>query len=348
LVKKLERWGRWLLASLVSLLFGVRRRPVSLTSDGRILVVRLDERIGNLLLLVPLLDSLRQRFPKAQIDLLASIKGLELLDSHPCIDSVLPFRKRALFAADGPLRTPFRLRRRRYQLAIDAANPIDPSTTQAILVRLCGARHTVGADHPGFGRAYSARVRIPDPSAHEIDLRLALLTPVPGDILSRRVFLGELPTLAAASPVPPFLEGREPFVVLNVGARMRSKMLPVDTYVALAERIDGPVVVTFGPRERDIAEAVSERFDAATLAPPTDLWELTHVLRAAGAVVTCDTGPMHLSVAVGTPTCGIFVSTDPDRFGYSDPPHAAVNVRERDTGDWLGEVDTWLDGLPEA
>jgi ADP-heptose:LPS heptosyltransferase len=90
---------------------------------------------------------------------------------------------------------------------------------------------------------------------------------------------------------------------------------------------------------------VAERIPAATLAPPTGLWELAHLLNAARAVVTCDTGPMHLSVAVGTPTCGIFVSTPPPRYGYPDAPHAAVDAREREHDAWLAEVGSWLSSI---
>jgi heptosyltransferase-1 len=338
-IKRLERWGRWLLASLASLLFGVRRRAVDLPEAPRILVLRLDERIGNLLLLVPLLESLRLRFPAARIELLASVKGLELLAGHPCLDEILPFRKRALFAADGPLRVPLHLRRRRYHVAIDAANPVDPSTTQALLTRFSGARHTVGPDHPGFGRSYSARVRIPDPEAHEIDLRLALLLPVPGVGVSRRVSLPTLPELPERSVVPAFLDGRAAFVALNVGARLAEKTLPVEDYVRIAQLVDRPVVITYGPGERAMAEAISKRA-SVVLAPPTNLWELAHVLRAADAVITCDTGPMHLAVAVGTPTCGIFVSTDPNRFGYREPPHAVIDGRAGHQ-DW-SELVPWL------
>jgi ADP-heptose:LPS heptosyltransferase len=341
LIKTAERLGRRLIVGALGCLLAVRRRQVVLSDDPTILVVRLDERVGNLLMLVPLLDSLRRRFTRARIDVLGSVKGGALLDGHPCVHTYLPFHKWALLAADGPLAMAWRLRRRRYDLVIDAANPTDPSTTQAILVRLSGAHHTVGTDHPGFGRLYSAPVHLTDPSAHEIDLRLALLRPVPGEIISRAVYLARPPPPDGALKVLiDGLNGQEMGIV-NVGARIADKMLPVSVYAQLAELVAGTglaAVITYGPTERRLAEAVCAACPCSTLAPPTSLWQLAALCRRARLVITCDTGPMHIAVATGTPTCGIFLSTDPARFGYREPPHLAVEAR---AGDWLSAVAAW-------
>jgi ADP-heptose:LPS heptosyltransferase len=341
--QSIERLGRRLLVAILSLLFGSPRRPVELGAAPRILVVRLDERVGNMLLLVPLLDSLRRRFPGAHLDLLANVRVRPLMDGHPAIDAFVPFDKRALFAADGPLRAPFRLRRGKYDLAIDAANPTDPSTTQTILVRLSGARHTVGVAHDAFGRLYSAPVELRDPNAHEIDLRLQLLGPVPGEALSREVFLGDLP--APSAEVAALIEDLRETAVLNVGARLPEKQLAPETYAALAGQLRAAgydVLVTYGPAEQALARRVEALEGGVQLAPPTSLVDLAHLMRAAKRVVTCDTGPMHLAVSVGTPTCGIFVSTIPSRYGYGFP-HAAVDARDDADTTWLGEVGAWLE-----
>ncbi len=51
-------------------------------------------------------------------------------------------------------------------------------------------------------------------------------------------------------------------------------------------------------------------------APPTDLPALAGLLRKLDLLVTNDTGPMHLSVAVGTPTVAIFVAGEASRWGH--------------------------------
>jgi len=54
-------------------------------------------------------------------------------------------------------------------------------------------------------------------------------------------------------------------------------------------------------------------------APATGVSELAGLLRCLDLVVTNDTGPMHLSVAVGTPTVCLFASGDPRRWGHPYP-----------------------------
>jgi heptosyltransferase-3 len=328
--KALERAGRGLLVRALGFL-GVRRRAVVLPPAARILVIRLDERLGNLLLLTPVLASLRARFPAASLDVLGQARGAAVLGGHPAIDAFLPYRKWALLAADGPLRTLLRLRRRRYDLCMDLSNPTDPSATQAILTRLSGARHTVGADRPGFGRLYSAPVRIDAQLRHEVALRLQLLAPLPGAGRVEALSVAPLP-VPPGSPVSAFVDGlaATPYALCNLGARLPEKRLSPATYAALArEALEAGLlpVLAYGPAERGLAEATAAQVPEARLAPPSTVPELALLMRHARAVISCDTGPMHLAVACGTPTCAIFVSTDPARYGHPHPPHLILDAR---------------------
>ncbi len=341
--KRLERAGRRLLVALLSLPLKVRRRPVVLSDTPRILVVRIDERLGNLLMTLPLIDSLRARFPRAKIELLANVANASLLAGYAAVDRFLPFDKRALLAKSGPLLTPLLLRRCRYELALDAGNPTDPSVTQSLLVRLANARHSVGYLHSGFGSFYSAVVEPAALPSHEVDMRLALLQPLPG-VASVR-----LPRLPADSwTTPPLAPHAAPRVAINVGARLDDKRLDASTYARLAQmaaQVGYCPLLTYGPKEKQLAQAVAAQTPAAQLAPPSSLTELAALFAHTRAVVTCDTGPMHLAVAVGAPTCGIFVSTDPARYGYNHPPHTVVDARERPLDAWMQEVQEWLASL---
>lgn len=339
--KRLELWGRRFLVVLLGGVIGKTPRQIELPEKPRFLLVRLDERVGNLVMLTPVLRTLRARFPDATIDVLGNARGRAILGSHPDLDGFLCFRKRALFALDGPLRIPRELRRRRYSVAIDASNPTDPSLTQAILVALSGARYTIGSAARGYGSFYSQRIEAS--AEHEIDLRLQLLAPLPGDAVVREPSLR--PVGASLRFVEAFQSESDTgaYVVLNLGARLEQKQLSVDEYAKIADAMSvrGTVVLTWGPKERAIAEAVSARSPGAIVAPPTTLEELCAVLEHASAVVSCDTGPMHVAVALGTPTLGVFVATDPARFGYSASPHGVVDAREERRG-LVARVERWL------
>jgi ADP-heptose:LPS heptosyltransferase len=63
---------------------------------------------------------------------------------------------------------------------------------------------------------------------------------------------------------------------------------------------------------RQIAAGLSSR---AVLAPPTDLDELTALLRRCSLMIAGDTGPLHLAAALGTPCLGLFGPTRAERNG---------------------------------
>ncbi len=100
------------------------------------------------------------------------------------------------------------------------------------------------------------------------------------------------------------------------GAYGVAKRWPEARYSALAARLvrDGTDVVLIGTADMT---PLHDRIAAAAGVPliraagATDLVELAALLTRARALVTNDTGPMHLAAAVGTPLLALFGSTDP-------------------------------------
>ncbi len=77
-----------------------------------------------------------------------------------------------------------------------------------------------------------------------------------------------------------------------------------------------PVIVG-GPGDRDLASeiAMSAKHPVVDLTGQTDLKTLAALYQRAGAVVSTDTGPMHLAAAAGAPLVALFGPTAPWRTG---------------------------------
>jgi len=114
------------------------------------------------------------------------------------------------------------------------------------------------------------------------------------------------------------LDPRGAFVLVNVGGRPGSaKALPASAWIQtlrhLRESCGLPLVVVCGPGEEQRATQVC----AAGLpgvhacAPVPDLAELLALCEAARVLVTADSGPRHLAVAVDTPVAVVCGPTDP-------------------------------------
>jgi heptosyltransferase-2/heptosyltransferase-3 len=116
-----------------------------------------------------------------------------------------------------------------------------------------------------------------------------------------------------------------PLVALQVGAGAPVKVWPLDRLAhvgrSLHEKLRATIVVVGGPGEiasvNDVVSAVGA--GAIGLAGKTTIGELAAVLERCDLALGPDSGPLHLAVAVGTPTVHLFGPADPKRFGpYGD------------------------------
>ena len=101
-------------------------------------------------------------------------------------------------------------------------------------------------------------------------------------------------------------------VALFPGANAESRRWPAGRFSALAGRLAGRgwrVLVLGGPGEEGLTEAVAiagaAKGECVDLGGRTDLTGLARLLAACDALVTNDTGPMHLAAALGTPVVAL-------------------------------------------
>jgi ADP-heptose:LPS heptosyltransferase len=123
--------------------------------------------------------------------------------------------------------------------------------------------------------------------------------------------------LSLRHPLPPVPSGTPapPYVVLHPGTSVPARGWFPDRWARVAERLSAmgtTVVVTGGPDERDLTRQVAGSV-ALDLGGRTSWGELAAVLERACVVVVGNTGPAHLSAAVGTPVVSLFAPTVPAR-----------------------------------
>jgi len=283
-----------------------------LEAGGNILVSRL-KYLGDVILTLPLVAALRERFPTASIDYLCKRDAAAILEGDDAFGRV--------FALDdgpgGTVSLVRRLRRRRYLLAVDLlANP-----RSALLTFLSGARMRIGGARRVRKRLYTHAVSVPASIRSAVDFHLYHLRPLGIDAPARRPELGITANetadarrnLEAIGVVPDV----DRVVAVHPGGKWEVKRWPLESFAALAagivRRLGARILVVHGPGEKELgAELVRMLGGGATLLPLTPLRRLAAILKEMSCVVVGDGGIMHVSVAVGTPTVGIFGSSEPD------------------------------------
>jgi heptosyltransferase I len=111
-------------------------------------------------------------------------------------------------------------------------------------------------------------------------------------------------------------------VALVIGTSRPAKEWPTERYATLVDRLHEEVGVRsvlvggLSPRETEAALRIRD----LAKHPPLDLreWDLRRVvylLERADVVVSPDTGPLHIAVALGTPSVALIGYTNPKRVG---------------------------------
>lgn len=281
----------------------------------RILAVRTDARLGNLLLLTPALRALRTAFPESRIDLLCARRYAEVLRFNPCVDAVLGLA----WAPSLPLRG--------YDLAIDFSPYHAFSRSGAFWTWWSCAPKRVGFDRGSAASFCNTLVPVPDSPGHET-ANLALLV---GDGKPPRELRPEY-DFGPGEEARPGLDAQT--VAFFLGARAE-KQLPAAWYLELAARLcsSGRKAALFmGPAEQGLlGDAALPKGVSVFCGLPVR--DVAAMLRGARAVVTPDSGPMHLAAALGAPTLALFSHTEPWRFGYAHlPRHVVLHTPGRHAG----------------
>lgn len=325
--KQLEGTGKRGLARLAALAF---RRPSPPLPAGirRVLLVRIDDRVGEALLTTPLAAALKRLRPEPAVDVLVHRKAARVLEGHPAVDRILTLDRRLLGL--GALAPGIRAARSEgpWDVVIDCGNWEVPAVTSALVSRLVAAdARVIGPAVAPTGALHDVPVPPRGDTGSELAQRLHLLSPL---LEPPRL----LPTFRAPrvdEVLRPFLQrvAATPHAVLVPGGRLEWRRIPPELFAVAARTLAAlgrAVIVAWGPGEEELARAVVAGAPGARLAPPTDLDGLAALLANAGCTVSNNSGPMHLSVAVGAPTLALFLKMDPERWGYAETPHAVLDL----------------------
>jgi heptosyltransferase-2 len=213
--------------------------------------------------------------------------------------------------------------RSRFDLAIDLQNKVK----SAIVARAAGRRQLVFRRRTP-GRAALAALGMDPPmrGPHATRLYADVLRPL--GIEAPGPTCVALPPPARDAAAAALAGVARPRVAIAPGASQATKTWPAERFAAVADALaagGASIVLAGGPSD---SEALA-RFRASVRAPvAADLTGLPVDGLAAGIadvdlLVACDSGPVHLATAVGTPVLAVFGPTSPERWG-PPPPGEAV------------------------
>ncbi len=300
----------------------------------RVLVIRYSA-LGDVVLATSLLEPLRRAFPDAHIEWVTSAPYAPLLRGLPELSEVHVLGRDGDEAA---WQLASRLRGR-FDLALDLQNKVKSAliASAAAPQRAAFRRRTLGqsllslfGQDPPLVRAHQTKLYA-EAAAH-------LGVGAPGRL--KIALSGQAQALAADA-----LRGvTGPAVALAPGARWATKRWPAERFAAVADALSAQglrIVLAGGPGDRDafaaFRAAVRCRVDADLSFLPLDA--LAAALARVQLLIACDSGPVHLASAVGTPALALFGPTSVARWGPQPPGRAiALGLRCSPCSNHGGEV----------
>jgi heptosyltransferase-2 len=288
----------------------MRRAEVKQEPFDNVLIVRTD-RIGDLVLTLPMIPALRSRYPSIRISMLLRSYTRELVDGFAGLDSIIPYDD--LRGVRGFFLLAAELRRGHFNMAVIS----HPTFRIALLLVVAGIPVRVGTGYRWYSFLFNRRVFEHRKTAekHEAEYNCSLLSAAGCDV---RVVPPITLPISSAAMTAALAERRrldiadtDRVVVLHPGSGGSARDWSPENFGDLAGILADKqctVVVTGTRQEERLVDRVVLRSGGRAKASTGrfSLKELAAFLGSAQLFIANSTGPLHIAATVGTPVIGFY------------------------------------------
>lgn len=319
--RTIEEYATLMCSFLISLVF-YRRKDLASADIRRIAVIKLDH-IGDVILSIPALASLRAHFPQARITMIVNSSSKMVAGCIPCIDEVFCYNARffdkagggKMFNFTGGMRFVREMRKRRFDLIVDLRGSF-ASLAFALLSR---GKYRIDR---GTYLVRRKTGKIPRAFEHEAEVNLDILARagIPAESRDMSLELKAEDIDSAHSLLGEYLNSNSPVIVIHPGAPASLKRWSAERYAQLVgkllQEVNARVILIGGRGEKQFTQPIASATggQVADLSERTTLGQLAAILKSADLFIGNDSGPMHLAAACGTRVIGLFGPTSPQRF----------------------------------
>lgn len=305
-------------------------RSASALENARILLIK-PSSLGDIVHAFPVVSAIKTQWPGSHITWLVKRQWADLVERAEGVDRVWPVEMRIR----SWIREGRALRAQRFDIAID----LQGLFRSAIVARFSGAPTRIGFANGREGSPwfYTQRIPVLSPDIHAVDRYLSVAAALGSSLPGKprfgiRLLEKDMATVRELCRRKGFSMDK-PWVAMNIGARWPTKRWPLASFAAVVDQLHethrDPVVMIGSADER----AYTNRLRALTDRPFVDLSGeiplgcLPALLSTATAMITNDSGPMHIAAALGVPVIAMFGPTSAIRTGPYGAGHHVLAGR---------------------
>ena len=299
-------------------LFAKRRPEVAAPSKRERILVLQTGAVGDVVMSLPALRTLRAQFPNSKITLVAGPWATPILVEENLVNEV--FSRRAPWLGGASIREVMRfwygaleLRRLHFDLGLDLRG--DPRSI--LFLYLTGAVERVSYGWHGAQLGDYLLTQVvpgPAPTAHLVDRFLAVVAALGREPDSRtpRLCLAQHEREAAQAWRREMLSktGAEVLIGVHPGAASPLRRWRSERFAVLVRRLTAlrgvNVVVFAGPGEEATAAGIVRQAGGAAAVQRSPLREFIVRASALDALVALDSSPAHIGAALGVPVISLF------------------------------------------
>ena len=285
----------------------------------KILAIRF-ARLGDAILLLPALESLKNKFPGSELTLMTGHRCAAIAELCQSIDHVMAVDRIAM--RDGPIWGALQemaslvrdVRREQFDLAVDFHSFRETN----LLTWLSGAPVRIGLKRykaPYWEFCFNRSPVSEDKTLHVAEMFQKVVAGIPSSAP-----VGVTRPHATLTRIVAEKE-TTPTLALYIDAPVPDRIWPPEYFAEVAdfavEKLGAGVVVLSSKQGFELADRVqkaSRYADRLSLSTDLTLPELAKVIASARLLISNDTGPMHIGPAVGVRTLGLFSVGFPEHF----------------------------------
>ena len=291
--------------------------------DLKSILLLMPNWIGDVVLTLPALQSLRRAYPKTHITAIVKSPSDELLLGHPAFNTIiaLPSGSKSGFWK----RIKFALSLKKYQFDLGVVLP--NSFESAFLLSLTGAKHRLGYNTDG--RAIFLTYPITTTtylkkSQYRVDYFFKIFSPLKLDFPDTKlssVFRQEGDISIRQTLLDIKIDENEKFITVHPGTSKIERSWHAERFGILCQKIykeDKKKIVLLGTQsEKELLNKIKNYCpsEEVKIAPVMNLKVLAGLIKKSQLFIGNDSGVMHLAAMVGTPVVGIFGPGHPNTTG---------------------------------
>ena len=307
------------------------RKIIDIPDGSKILISRSD-KLGDLVLALPFVESMKLRYEQCQIDVLASLYASPILENNRLIDKIVRVQNDQLLSNKLYKKDLLhRLKLAKYDVVV----ALYPERQISGLFYKAGITHRIGTAGRFHSVLFNYRLFHSRKAnrKHESQYNLDFLRFFrPGPTASTPAVYPTEKELRNARRILREVGIEGDFIVLHPGSGGSAENWPPEQFLQLYRKLRDAgmsVVVSGSDQEGEMIDEIAWRtnLEVKKITGATDLRTLAAVLSLATTVVSNSTGPLHLAVAVGTKVVGLYPSREvmsPVRWGPLGDGHQVI------------------------